>query len=69
MTYVRPSDAVADIPCGGVPGGRWLRAVRAAARTNRTRTSSMPTQQYLGRLPDADDHALAAFETVRHRRS
>jgi hypothetical protein len=29
----------------------------------------MPTQQYLGRLPDADDRALAAFETVRHRRS
>jgi hypothetical protein len=27
------------------------------------------TQQYLGRLPDADDLALAAFEAVRHRRS
>jgi integrase len=23
------------------------------------------TQQYLGRLPDADDRALAAFEAVR----
>jgi hypothetical protein len=26
------------------------------------------TQQYLGRLPDADDRALAAFESVRNRR-
>ncbi len=26
------------------------------------------TQQYLGRLPDADDRALAAFESVRGRR-
>ncbi len=27
------------------------------------------TQQYLGRLPDADDRTLAAFEYVRRRRS
>jgi hypothetical protein len=26
------------------------------------------TQQYLGRLPDADDRALAAFAAVRGRR-
>jgi integrase len=26
------------------------------------------TQQYLGRLPYADDRALAAFESVRRRK-
>jgi integrase len=46
-------------------GGADLKAVMDRLGHKQIQT----TQQYLGRLPDADDRALAAFETVRHRRS
>lgn len=46
-------------------GGADLKAVMDRLGHRQIQT----TQQYLGRLPDADDRALAAFESVRHRRS
>ena len=46
-------------------GGADLRAVTDRLGHKQIQT----TQQYLGRLPDADDRDLAAFEAVRHRRS
>jgi integrase len=46
-------------------GGADLKAVMDRLGHKQIQT----TQQYLGRLPDADDRALAAFESVRHRRS
>ncbi|PZS34707.1 MAG: site-specific integrase [Pseudonocardiales bacterium] len=45
-------------------GGADLKAVMDRLGHKQIQT----TQQYLGRLPDADDRALAAFESVRHRR-
>jgi integrase len=46
-------------------GGADLKAVMDRVGHKQIQT----TQQHLGRLPDADDRAFAAFETVRHRRS
>jgi len=46
-------------------GGADLKAVMDRLGHKQIQT----TQQYLGRLPDADDRALAAFEAVRGRRS
>jgi site-specific recombinase XerD len=46
-------------------GGADLKAVMDRLGHKQIQT----TQQYLGRLPDADDRALAAFESVRHPRS
>jgi integrase len=46
-------------------GGADLKAVMDCLGHKQIQT----TQQYLGRLPDADDRALAAFESARHRRS
>lgn len=45
-------------------GGADLKAVMDRLGHKQIQT----TQQYLGRLPDADDRALAAFETIRNRR-
>ncbi len=45
-------------------GGADLKAVMDRLGHKQIRT----TQQYLGRLPDADDRALAAFESVRRHR-
>ncbi|MBE7188189.1 site-specific integrase [Jatrophihabitans endophyticus] len=45
-------------------GGADLKAVMDRLGHKQIQT----TQQYLGRLPDADDRALAAFESVRMRR-
>ncbi len=45
-------------------GGADLKAVMDRLGHKQIQT----TQQYLGRLPDADDRALAAFESVRRRR-
>jgi integrase len=45
-------------------GGADLRAVMDRLGHKQIQT----TQQYLGRLPDADDRALAAFEAIRNRR-
>jgi integrase len=45
-------------------GGADLKAVMDRLGHKQIQT----TQQYLGRLPDADDRALAAFESVRGRR-
>jgi integrase len=44
-------------------GGADLKAVMDRLGHKQIQT----TQQYLGRLPDADDRALAAFESVRNR--
>jgi integrase len=44
-------------------GGADLKAVMDRLGHKQIQT----TQQYLGRLPDADDRALAAFEAVRRR--
>lgn len=46
-------------------GGADLKAVMDRLGHRQIQT----TQQYLGRLPDADERALAAFESIRHRRS
>ena len=46
-------------------GGADLKAVMDRLGHKQIQT----TQQYLGRLPDADDRALAAFESVRNRRA
>lgn len=46
-------------------GGADLKAVMDRLGHKQIQT----TQQYLGRLPDADERALAAFESVRQRRS
>ena len=45
-------------------GGADLKAVMDRLGHKQIQT----TQQYLGRLPDADDRALAAFESVRNRK-
>ncbi|MGI8677754.1 MAG: tyrosine-type recombinase/integrase [Jatrophihabitans sp.] len=45
-------------------GGADLKAVMDRPGHKQIQT----TQQYLGKLPDADDRALAAFESVRTRR-
>jgi integrase len=45
-------------------GGADLKAVMDRLGHKQIQT----TQQYLGRLPDADDRALAAFETIRNRK-
>lgn len=45
-------------------GGADLKAVMDRLGHKQIQT----TQQYLGKLPDADDRALAAFESVRQRR-
>jgi integrase len=45
-------------------GGADLKAVMDRLGHKQIQT----TQQYLGKLPDADDRALAAFEAIRHRR-
>jgi integrase len=45
-------------------GGADLKAVMDRLGHKQIQT----TQQYLGHLPDADDRALAAFESVRRRR-
>lgn len=45
-------------------GGADLKAVMDRLGHKQIQT----TQQYLGRLPDADDRALAAFESVRRHR-
>lgn len=49
----------------------WLLAGGADLKAVMDRLSHkqiLTTQQYLGKLPDADDRALAAFEAVRNRR-
>jgi integrase len=45
-------------------GGADLKAVMDRLGHKQIQT----TQQYLGRLPDADDRALAAFESIRSRK-
>jgi integrase len=45
-------------------GGADLKAVMDRLGHKQIQT----TQQYLGKLPDADERALAAFETIRNRR-
>jgi integrase len=52
-------------PRDWLAGGADLKAVMDRLGHKQIQT----TQQYLGRLPDADDRALAAFESVRHPRS
>ncbi len=45
-------------------GGTDLKAVMDGLGYKQIQT----TQRYLGKLPDADDRALAAFDSVRNRK-